>query len=286
MLYSMNRILACTDFSENSDEVLRAADELARRHHGTVDLLYVSELGLQLGEILNETMANTYRGVFLGDLKLSIEGRAMEQIRRCSSMATPIFRDGEVSEQILQLADSGNYDLVIMGHGRKPVYKQFLGSNSFKVVSSVQIPLLVVKRPLKLHRIAGLIDESRPSDKVIIGTYDFLRNFQCDKALFVSLWMDFPAPFGNSDGGAEVNDKLNEEITHFQHPGEKVELIVEPTKDLKLAYPLEKILRKHQVDVAVVKRFSEGNLKRVYIGSTTKRLLEIFEGNLLVLPAE
>jgi hypothetical protein len=48
--------------------------------------------------------------------------------------------------------------------------------------------------------------------------------------------------------------------------------------------PLNRILKETNADVAVLKKFTDGNLKRVCIGSTTKKLLEIFDGNLLIIP--
>jgi nucleotide-binding universal stress UspA family protein len=283
-LYSMKKILVCTDFSEASDHALRAAGELLSRNGGSLDILYVSEIGLHLDEVLNETMKKTYRTAFLGDLSATMNAKMQDQMNRCGVQGNTIYRDGKVSEIILNMANEGNHDLLVMGHGQRTIMRQILGSTVFKIISSTPLPLLVTKIPLKLGRVAGLVDESREMDQIILGTLDFLRNFQCEEAEFISLWMDFPQPFGNNDTPTDIEKKLREQVEHFCHEADKVSIRVEPTRELKLAYPLVEMLKEDKIDIAILKRFTSGNLKRVYIGSTTKRLIEIFEGNVLILP--
>ena len=283
-LYTMKRLLVCTDFSESSDRALKAAGEMHKRNGGTVDVLYISELGLHLDNLGSETFKSTYRDVFLSDFKKSINTNLSEQMARCGCSANVIYREGQVDDVILEIVNQGKHDLLIMGHGRKPFLKQLLGSNAAKVISHSPLATLVIKTPIKFGKIAGLVDESRPMDRVVLGTLDFYRNFQCQETEFISLWMDFPEPFGNAAGGAKVEARLKEEVELYANPNDKTSVRAEPTKELKLAYPIEAILKQDKVDVVVLKKFKEGNLKRIYIGSTTKRLLEIFEGNLLILP--
>ncbi len=283
-LYTMKRLLVCTDFSESSDQALRAASEMQKRNGGTIDVLYVSELGLHLDDVLSDASKSTFRGAFLSDLKESIDLKISAQMKKCGCQGNFIYREGQVDEVILEMANEGNHDLLIMGHGRKPFLKQLLGSNAAKVISHTPLATLVIKTPIKFGKIAGLVDESRQMDRVVIGTLDFYRNFQCQEAEFISLWMDFPEPFGIAGEGAKVESRLKEEVELYANPGEKTSVRTEPTKELKLAYPIESILKQDKIDIVVLKKFSEGNLKRVYIGSTTKRLLDIFEGNLLILP--
>lgn len=281
-LYPMKRILVCTDFSDSSNLALKAAEELRQRNQGSIHLLHVYELGFELNDILSEPQ--TYRDVLLGGIKKSFDDKLATQILTCNAQATPLIKNGNLIENIQQLADEGEYDLIVMGHGRSPIMSQLIGSNAYKMISATPLPLLVVKTPLKFERVAGLIDESRTRENIIIATFDFYEKFGLKDVSFIRLWMDFPEPFGNQHGAVEIRDKLVEEITHFGPPQIKPDIKIEPTRELKLADPLNRILKDIKADVAVLKKFSEGNLKRIYIGSTTKKLLEIFEGNLLIIP--
>ena len=96
--------------------------------------------------------------------------------------------------------------------------------------------------------------------------------------------MDFPYPFKNHLEKSEAETKLQEEVEYYANPEENAVVKLEATKDLKLEKHLLEILTRDKIDFVVLKRFSEGNLKRVYLGSTTKRLLESFDGNFLILP--
>lgn len=281
-LYPMQRILVCTDFSDSSNLALKAAEELRQRNQGSIHLLHVSELSLELNHVLTEPA--TYRDHILGGLKKLLEDKMDLQILNCKATATPLIKSGNIIEVIKQLSDEGMYDLVVMGHGRSPIMSQLIGSTAYKMISSTLLPLLLVKTPIKFGRVVGLIDESRPKDKLIIATYNFFEKFKLQEVGFISLWMDFPEPFGNQQGAVELRDDLTREITHYCPPQVKPDIKIEPNRELKLAVPLNKILKETKADIAVLKKFTDGNLKRVYIGSTTKKLLEIYDGNLLIIP--
>jgi nucleotide-binding universal stress UspA family protein len=283
-LFTFKRLLVCTDLSEASDPLLIAAEHLALINDCAVDVLYVSELGLHLGSPADHNENSTFRDVILNEFKQSIDSKFSKQVNRCSSHAKMIFREGKVYEEIIGVAQKGQHDLIIMGHAEKSLVMQVLGSNALKVVSAAPIPLLVVKNSLKLGKIAGLVDESREMERIIIGAFDFYRVFQFTEIEFVSLWMDFPFPFKNSLEKSEAETKFKEEVDYYADPKDQVVVKLETTKELKLAKHLLEILIRDKIDLVVLKRFSEGNLKRVYLGSTTKRLLESFEGNFLILP--
>ena len=283
-LFTFKRLLVCTDLSEASDPLLIAAEHLALINDCAVDVLYVSELGLHLGSPADHNENSTFRDVILNEFKQSIDSKFSKQVNRCSSHAKMIFREGKVYEEIIGVAQEGQHDLIIMGHAEKSLVMQVLGSNALKVVSAAPIPLLVVKKSLRFGKIAGLVDESREMERIILGAFDFYRVFQFSEIEFVSLWMDFPYPLKNSLEKSEAETKFKEEVDYYADPKDQVVVKLETTKELKLAKHLLEILIRDKIDLVVLKRFSEGNLKRVYLGSTTKRLLESFEGNFLILP--
>lgn len=285
-LYTMKHILVCSDLSPESDTVLKSAELLSKKNQATLDVLYVSELGLHVEETLRSDSSSTYRYVFLQDLRKSINSKIVKQMERVNLSANVIIKSGDVSEEILKLANEGNHDLIIMGHGRKNIFEKLLGSNATKVVSRCPVPLLIVKRLPEFGKVGCLIDESRAMDKQILGAFNFASHFGYDETEFIALWIDFPKPFGNTEEGHKVQDRIEDEVKYFAPQNARISFKVAPTRELNLADPLAKILREDHVDTAVLKKFNEGNLKRVYIGSTTKKLLENFEGNLLVIPPE
>jgi nucleotide-binding universal stress UspA family protein len=283
-LYTFKRLLVCSDLTEASDHLLKAAEQLASINDGAIEVLYVSELGLHLGSQADKNDNTTFRDVILNEFKQSIDFKFSQQLNRCTSQAKMIFRQGKVYEEVIGVAQQGQHDLIIMGHAEKSLVMQVLGSNALKVVSASPIPLLVLKNSLKLGKIAGLVDESREMERIIIGAFDLYRIFKFSEIEFVSLWMDFPYPFKNHLEKSEAESKLKDEVVYYADPKDQVVVKLEPTKELKLAKHLLEILIRDKIDLVVLKRFTEGNLRRVYLGSTTKRLLESFEGNFLILP--
>lgn len=280
----MKRLLVCTDLSTESDVVVKAAEEMRQRHEGKIDLLYVTDTGLHLANVFSHGPKETFHDVVLKNFKLNLEEKLNDQVARTGVKANILIKDGSVSEIITSIADEGQHDLIIMGHGRKNILHQILGSNAVKVIGSSPLPLLIIKKPIAFNKIAGLIDESRPMDKLMIGTFNFMKNFGVKEAEFIALWIDYPKPLGAAEEGHLVKEKVQGEADYFSHPGAGYEVKALPTKEVKLADPLRKILIEDHVDIAVLRRFTEGNLKRVYIGSTSRRLLETFEGNLLIIP--
>lgn len=174
-LYPMQRILVCTDFSDSSNLALKAAEELRQKNNGSIHLLHISELGFDLNDIIPEPA--TYRDLVLGGLKKSLDVKMTAQILNCKASATPVIKEGNFIKVIQQLSDEGQYDLIVMGHGRSPILSQLIGSTAYKMISATPLPLLLVKTPIKFGKVVGLIDESRPKDKIIIATYNCFEKF-------------------------------------------------------------------------------------------------------------
>lgn len=279
-LYPMQRILVCSDFSESSNLALKAAEELRKRSNGSIDLIHITEFGFDI----NDIESTTYRDVFLNGLKKTQMEKLTKQIQSCGVNATPLIKDGNIVTVLRELADRGKYDLIVMGHGRSPLMSHLIGSTAYKMISHTTLPLLLVKKPMSFERVTGLIDEARERDKLIIATYNFFEKFKFKDVGFVSLWIDLPEPFGNQHEAMEIKDNVTQEVNDFCPPNVKPDIKVAPTREVKIAEPLNELLKETHSDVAVLKKFSTGNMKRIYLGSTSKSLLERFDGNLLIIP--
>jgi nucleotide-binding universal stress UspA family protein len=283
-LYPFKRILVCTDLSPNSDLVIKAAAKMRQRNGATMDVLCVTEFPPYLKEVIHGYLKEDNLDLLFRDIHEVFKEKVADQLSRCEAEGNILIQKGGISEMILKLAHNGQYDLIIMGHGRSSLNDYVLGSNAYKIIAGSPVPVLVIKEQIYFTKVAGLVDETRQLDRIIIGSLDFYRAFQFGEIEFINLWINLPAPVGSPLTEFEAKEKLLEEVNHFKANNEKPIIRSEATNDLKLANPLAKILTQENVNVAVIKKFSYGNLKRLYIGSTSKRLLEIFSGNLLVLP--
>lgn len=141
----MKNILVTTDGSKNSNKALIEAKRLAEAMGGKVTLLHVvhdivahpylvrqeysiktNESLMKLGEELLKESLSFFEG-FSGEIDTKL-------------------RTGDAGKEIIEEAESGDYDLVVMGsRGLGTFSRAMLGSVSNKVLNHVDINVFVVK---------------------------------------------------------------------------------------------------------------------------------------------
>ncbi len=180
----MKKILVPTDFSEQSENALRVAAQLARKHQAEIYILHVVELPIHAAtDVLNShtSPANFPEAVFF--LKL-----AKQRFRKF--VEKDFLKDIDVHEVIeTQTAFNGimdttkntNIDLIIMGsHGASGMKEMFIGSNTEKVVRNSDVPVLVVKQDHKDFKIDEMIfatDFDEQSAEVVSSITAFAQLF-------------------------------------------------------------------------------------------------------------
>lgn len=261
MLFTIKRMLVCSDLSENSELVLMNAEKLRQRIGGEIDILHVSQ-----------------------DSHAS-KSKLQEQMKRHHFQGNLIQREGDVPHVINEVIASGKYDLLIIGHNSQTgVWKHLLGSVARKLLSSVPLPTLVLKKELQFNKMGCLVDNTSSLGWMITSSLDFYRSLKFDTIEFVNLWHDLPEPFGHGGSSSEFKSRLWEEIHYFEHEKEKVSVRVEPARELQVANHLFEIIQEEKIDLAVMKRNRGKNVKTMMIGSETMRMLELEPLNLLILP--
>lgn len=143
----MKRILVPTDFSEQAENALKLAAQLARKHDCEIYLLHMLELPLDL---VDPVMANRSNDLpeALFFMKLAHK-RFAEIMNRPYLYGLTIHEKvqfHEAFEGIMETSKECNCDLIVMGskgaHGFK---EMFVGSNTEKVVRTSETPVLVIK---------------------------------------------------------------------------------------------------------------------------------------------
>tara|TARA_R110002051_G_scaffold65839_1_gene119475 strand:- start:20149 stop:20973 length:825 start_codon:yes stop_codon:yes gene_type:complete len=140
----MKNIIVPIDFSIQSENALRVAASLAKKHGSKIYALHMLEL--------NEAYITSTQGfqpeqtVFL--MKLA-EKRFSEFIDKPflkDVEVKPVIKHYKVFSEVNEVATANNADIVIMGsHGTDGLLEIFIGSNTEKVVRNSEIPVLVVK---------------------------------------------------------------------------------------------------------------------------------------------
>ncbi len=143
----MKKILVPTDFSDQAENALKVAAQLAKKFDSEIYLLHMLELPLQL--------IDPVQGSGSHNLPESIFFMKLAHQRFAKLMARPYLKGIKVHETVLfhqafegirEVSENRKCDLIVMGsHGASGFKEMFIGSNTEKVVRTSHIPVLVIK---------------------------------------------------------------------------------------------------------------------------------------------
>lgn len=290
-------IVVCSDFSENSDTALRFAEELRIKSHGRIHVIHFSEFPLNWDWVHDE--ADSY---YMDDkLKEVIEKDILEklnrQMNRCEVIGTTQLVTGYPFSYINDIIVKEKANLVVLGHKGRMKTPLALGGLAEKLISIAEVPLLIIKKGMPLEKVTGLLDPNYLMDKIIHASEELASLFSA-KLGIVALWKDVTDlnPDLSKMGVHYVDQNISSEqkkellnkikIIIRSHIARQLdcEIIVELATDKKVAYQLMNILHEDVTDIIVMQRHHKKILEKLFIGSEARRMLELFQGNLLILP--
>ncbi len=161
MIPSIRKILYCTDFSENAGIAFAYAASMANRFGARITLLHVLEelpeghrgmvtsvLGEDRWEELKKKKARDAQEALdarLGSFREEVRSREIDLPFETEAV---VVDTGHPAEAILRRAESGGFDLVVMGvHGAGRVSDFLMGSTADRVLRHSKKPVLIVRHP-------------------------------------------------------------------------------------------------------------------------------------------
>ena len=154
----MIKILYATDLSETARAAMIWARSLADKYDAAITVIHVipqmyKELARfgsdRVGPSLNERRSEAV------DLKkneiLGICRERLKDLPNCEiNLDNIIVKAGHPVDEILSVASSGNYDIVVLGtHGQGTISKLLVGSVARGVVDKCEVPVLTIRLPAK-----------------------------------------------------------------------------------------------------------------------------------------
>ena len=137
----MKNILVPTDFSENADNALNYAVELAEKAGGKVQLVHTYITTAHAGHL-----ANIDRVVRVDRQK----EMAAYLAKKNNSNIVGKLRNGEPVEMIEEEGERQEADLIVMGTlGANKLSKKLLGSTASNVIKNINIPVLAIPANVK-----------------------------------------------------------------------------------------------------------------------------------------
>lgn len=171
----MKKILVPTDFSNQAENALKVAAQLAKKHNSEIHLLHVLEIPMHQIDALS-SYNNLPEAVYF----MKLAHQQFEELK-----AKPYLKDlviyehvelHEIFKGVFQACKKQNIDLVVMGSNGSTGFKELLiGSNTEKVVRTSEKPVLVIKNECKTFKVNDFVfasdfkDESKiPYKKAVI----------------------------------------------------------------------------------------------------------------------
>lgn len=168
---NIKRILVPTDFSETGSLAFDHAVFMARLYKAELHLLHVIEVIDATYSIYNPAIPVIDLSVIESDCKQRLDGMKADLKKKHSITAFTYVHHGRPEQAVLDLAESKNIDLVVMGtHGASGFDEYFIGSNAYRVVTTCPCPVITVQKHAKKLGFTDIvlpIDDSRHTrDKV------------------------------------------------------------------------------------------------------------------------
>jgi nucleotide-binding universal stress UspA family protein len=142
----MKKILVPTDFSEQAENALKVAAQLARAHSAEIYLLHILEIPLNEIDPLS-SRSDLPEAVFF----MKLAHRKFENIMDKSYLDDIVVHETvdfhEIFKGVFHACKKHDIDLIVMGsNGVSGLKEMLIGSNTEKVVRTSETPVLVVKK--------------------------------------------------------------------------------------------------------------------------------------------
>jgi nucleotide-binding universal stress UspA family protein len=142
---TVKKILCSLDLSEHSALVAEYAVAMAKAFNAEITAVYVAPALTQyVGFHVPPSSIESFVGEIVSGAEKNMEDFVAEHFQ--GVRATGKVVNGYASEEILNLAERGGADIIIMGtHGRKGIDRILFGSVAEKVVKNSVVPVMTVR---------------------------------------------------------------------------------------------------------------------------------------------
>ena len=188
----MKKILVPCDFSEPSVQAFRFAVDIASQSRGEIHLLNVVELPV----LYNEAVVMSFEQAYFKEMKDNAEKNFRKMIEKWAegTKVKTMVQFGGLLKTVRDTSKEIKADLVVVGtHGATGLKEYTIGSNTEKLVRTVEIPVIAVKRVPK--EVKNIVFPTRPDldQEELTMKVKELQNFF--KATMHVLFVNTPALF-------------------------------------------------------------------------------------------
>lgn len=292
-MFNNPKIIVGTDFSKWSDLAIKAGEELRRKSNGELHVIHVTSYPSEWDLIGQMTFLPES---FHKEQRKKISAALEEQIRRCEVHCTYEVIAGNPYDVLTYKAKKMAADILVLGHRGAGARHTFFGSLSAKMISTSKIPVLIVNSEFNVQKIAGLIDPNEPSQDVFTVSEECSFLFSADIE-FMSIWQDTSVSFISHaaidlplehiiytpDEKLLILKSMEQTIAQKMDTHSKARIKVE-ISERSIPDALLSRLTADSVDLVVMSCHHRKMVEKMFIGSVTRRVLELFDRNMIVVP--
>jgi nucleotide-binding universal stress UspA family protein len=144
--FNIQKILIPVDFSDTAMIAIEHAGFTAQLFKAELVLLHVVEKHWEKFSIVAPEMRVNAPSDFINAIEKRLEETAAAIRSKYGVKSTCITADGNIFSEVVSVAKEHNVDMVVMGtHGTSGFVEFFVGSNTYKVVSEAECPVLSVR---------------------------------------------------------------------------------------------------------------------------------------------
>jgi len=204
----MKKILVPTDFSQEAENALKVAAQIAKKHGSEIYLLHMLEIPMQEIDTISAHVEVPEVMFFM-----KMAHKKFEEIKNSDYLSDITVHDIVKPEasfnSVVDICHEHGADIIIMGsHGASGFKEMFVGSNAEKVVRMSDVPVLVIKNE---------------HDEFSIDDLVFASDFKKDNKETYRQATEFATAFGatihllmvNTAGNFTTTKKAKERINNF-----------------------------------------------------------------------
>lgn len=155
----MDKILVPTDFSDEAENALKVAAQIAKKFNSEIFLLHMLELPLELIDPSRPSASgNLPEAIFFMKLAHQKFTKVMKKDYLKGIKVHETVEFHQAFDGIMEISKKHDCDAIIMGSSGADGLKEiFIGSNTEKVVRHSQIPVLVIKKEIPIFDIKNFV---------------------------------------------------------------------------------------------------------------------------------
>lgn len=266
--FEIRKIVTPIDFSETSMLAIEHAGQMAKLFNAEIVLAHVLEKNWQGFNIIEPEATFEVPPDFLVRMQAKLEELTQKISADYGVKASSIVTEGNVYNEIIAIVEEAGADVIVMGtHGTSGFEEFFVGSNTYRVVTRSQVPVLSVQthaHKVGFKEIMLPIDDSDHSRQKVNHAVQIARAY--NSRVHITGLVDE----GDTDEG-KLKVKL-EQVNRFLHNA-GVNSVIEIIRGNNQATMTIKHAKSVNADLIIIMTDQEENLTGRFLGPYAQQVV-------------